>query len=141
MGELDTTLHQAEGKQRKSRTTPPSASRLFHRSRSMPHSVASVGPDNQFGREQDGMVIKCMCCGLLCPSVSPDDLLPVQAPPPIGSILLFAPNSILFTHISQLVQVQNSQWNRPSVLRLTSFSAYCESRTRRSRKSRWDFRW
>jgi hypothetical protein len=105
------------------------------------HFHASVGSRNQLGRKWYGVVIKCMLSPLLCPSVSPDNLLPVQAPPPISSILLFAPYTILFTHISQLVQVQNSQWNRPSVLRLTSFSAYCESRSRRSRKGRWDFCW
>lgn len=70
------------------------------------------------------------CCALLCPSVPPDNFLPIQAPPPIRRVLLFAPHTVLFTHVSQLVQVQDGQWDRPSVLRTASISAEGESGTR-----------
>lgn len=53
---------------------------------------------------------------LRLPGVLPDHLFPIQTLPPIRSILLLAPDTVLLTHVSQLVQVQHGQRHWPSAL-------------------------
>ena len=52
---------------------------------------------------------------LLSFGVPSHDLLPVQTLPPVGGILLLSPNPIFLSHIGELVQVQYSQRDGPSV--------------------------
>lgn len=48
------------------------------------------------------------------PGIPLDDRLPVETLPPIRGVLLPAPDSILFAHESQIVQVENSKRRRES---------------------------